>query len=120
MNLEICQVLIGVSTYALLSFLVASYRRPLEQLLAEETLTQGQNSDVARQAYRVRVVSLDRRKRMIRRTFRYGFPRTHSVCVFVHARISDLLWPLALWFSFVFYCKAAVKPETLMEICNDL
>lgn len=116
---EICNLLILVSTYNVLACLYAAFRRPLEQMLAEEILTARGNPEAARLLFSQRMERLTKTRRAMRWTIRYGFPQSAEFMLALFETASWLLWPVALSLSVSSYALAAAKPK-LVEICNDI
>lgn len=118
MSTEFFHPLILFSAYSILAVLASSYRRPLEQLMAEEILTAvGYDG---RRVFRKRMQKISRKKRAFRWTVRYGFPVTGNLVLSVYGVARFYLWPVTLANSLLFYLCTPTKPETLMEICNDI
>lgn len=118
MSSEFFHPFILFSAYSILALLASSYRRPLEQLMAEEILT-GIGFDAGR-AFRKRMQSISKKERAFRWTVRYGFPVSGGLVLSLYSVARFYLWPISLANSLRFYLCTPTKPETLMEICNDV
>jgi hypothetical protein len=112
-TLEFLRYLVPLSAYLTVSLLVAFFRRPIEEFLAEELLK-------SPLACRSRIESLSLRRRAVRWSLRYGFPRTFKALFLFHAAAAFILWPLSILVSVRFYLGEASKQSTLLEIFNDV
>lgn len=121
MKLDIFNILIGISTYALLSLLHDAFRRALEQFLAEEILSARGASDAeTRKAFSQRIAEMKKQDREARMDLIYCFPQSKKAVLSLYAAVSWLAWPLSLFVSIRGYVTVNDQNLPTVEICNDV
>jgi hypothetical protein len=116
MSTETAHFLVLLLTYSILSMMQDTFRRMLEQFLADEILSaRGKSEERARAAFQRRVRGMEKASRSMEKALIYCFPHARGFVLSLFAVSGWVLWPLSLALSIRSYMKT---PET-KEISDD-
>lgn len=116
MSTETAHFLVLLLTYSVLTMMQDTFRRMLEQFLADEILSaRGESEEGARAAFEKRVKEMERTRRSVEKALVYCFPHMRGLALSLFAASGWVLWPLSLVLSI----RSYINTPQIKETCDD-